>query len=65
MIGCKMYKKKNGDVYLFEIYNDYVDLYINSKFVERAEYSDKKFVKAMKDMKNVDTEIIKLIDKFC
>ena len=63
MLGCKYYKKKNGEIYLYEIHDDRIDLYIGTKFAKRENYVGN-YVKVMKEMTD-DKKNKKLIDKYC
>ena len=65
MKGCKMYKTKRGDVYLFEIYDDYIALYVNNGLREKKAYNGS-IIRAIKEMiQNDDEEIKKVVDKYC
>lgn len=65
MKGCKMYKTKKGDVYLFEIYDDYIALYVNNGLREKKAYNGS-MIRAIKEMiQNDGEEIKKIVDKYC
>ena len=65
MKGCKMYKTKRGDVYLFEIYDDYIALYVNNGLREKKAYNGS-MIRAIKEMiQNDGEEIKKVVDKYC
>ena len=65
MKGCKMYKTKKGDVYLFEIYDDYIALYVNNGLREKKAYKGS-MIRAIKEMiQNDGEEIKKVVDKYC
>ena len=65
MKGCKMYKTKRGDVYLFEIYDDYIALYVNNGLREKKAYNGS-IIRAIKEMiQNDGEEIKKIVDKYC
>lgn len=65
MKGCKMYKTKKGDVYLFEIYDDYIALYVNNGLREKKAYNGS-MIRAIKEMiQNDSEEIKKVVDKYC
>ena len=60
-----MYKTKRGDVYLFEIYDDYIALYVNNGLREKKAYNGS-IIRAIKEMiQNDGEEIKKIVDKYC
>ncbi len=60
-----MYKTKKGDVYLFEIYDDYIALYVNNGLREKKAYKGS-MIRAIKEMiQNDGEEIKKIVDKYC
>lgn len=60
-----MYKTKKGDVYLFEIYDDYIALYVNNGLREKKAYNGS-MIRAIKEMiQNDGEEIKKIVDKYC